>query len=94
MTRVTLEVPRLLRDLLELAPGEVATIEAPSLADAWPAVRARFPKLVPHLWDDHGVVRPHVLLYFNGHNFAWPDVPPDLWRDGGSLRVMMAVSGG
>lgn len=92
--RVVVEVPSLLRDLLEVAPGTVAVVAAPDLSGALPALRRAFPKLAPHLWDEAGEMRPHVHVYVGEWNLRWPDVPADAWHDGARIRVTMAVSGG
>ncbi len=94
MARVTLEVPSLLRELLGVPAGTVASFEAASVSEAMPALRRAFPKLAPHVWDETGALRKHVQVYVGEWNVRWSDVPDDVWHDGARVRVAMAVSGG
>lgn len=94
MARVLLVVPRILRDVLGIPPDQAAWIDAPNTAGLRDAVHARYPHLAPHLWTNRGDIRAHVLIYLDEWNVTWPDVPPEAWRDGATVRVLVAVTGG
>lgn len=92
MARVTLEVPRILRDCTE-GQGKVG-LEAERLDIATEEIRRRWPLLAAHIFDEAGDVRPHVLLFHNDQltrGLTPLDVP---LTAGDRLTIVQAVSGG
>lgn len=89
---IELTVPGLLADCL--GGTRKATVEADSIDGAVEAMLATFPLLRRHLYDDSGVQRCHVLLFFNGENLAWIKDRSAPVRTGDKLDVIQAVSGG
>lgn len=90
--QVMVEVPRLLRDCSD-GRAELA-IAAATLGAALDRMRADWPTLATHVFDETGAVRPHVLILHNGKATRWMpslDVP---LRDGDRLQILQAVSGG
>jgi molybdopterin converting factor small subunit len=52
------------------------------------------PVLRVHLYDESGGLRPHVNLFFNHSDIRWLSSGDVRVRDGDTLTVMQAVSGG
>lgn len=70
------------------------TVEAETFRGAVDALLAAHPLLAPHLFDDIGELREHVNIFWNGDNGRWLeswDVPA---RDGDTVTILQAVSGG
>lgn len=92
MARVTLEVPRILRESVD---GRASLeLDADRLDAAGEAIRRQWPKLATHLYTDAGELRPHVLLLHNDQltrRGAAGRVP---LADGDRLEIVQAVSGG
>lgn len=91
MTRVTVDLPRILRE----SAGDAARleIEAASLSIAREEIRRRWPALATHLFAGTGELRPHVLLVQNGR--LLPRGSADAaFTHGDRLEVLQAVSGG
>lgn len=89
---VEITVPGLLADCL--GGKRRASIEAQTIDGAIESMIAKFPLLRPHIYDDTGAQRQHVLLFFNGENLAWIKDRSAPVRDGDRLDVIQAVSGG
>lgn len=92
MARVTLEVPRILRDCT--AGESRVDLDAEGLESASEAIRSRWPILATHVFTEAGELRPHVLILHNDR--LLPRAP---WRDlrladGDRLAIVQAVSGG
>ncbi|HUG11914.1 MAG TPA: MoaD/ThiS family protein [Opitutaceae bacterium] len=90
--KIEITVPGLLADCL--GGKRRASIEAESIEGAIGAMLKKFPLLKPHIYDDTGAQRQHVLLFFNGENLAWIKDRTAPVRDGDRLDVIQAVSGG
>ena len=90
--KVEVTVPGLLADCL--GGNRRGSVEAESIAGAIEAMVKKFPLLKPHIYDDTGAQRQHVLLFFNGENLAWIKDRNAPVRDGDKLDVIQAVSGG
>jgi sulfur carrier protein ThiS len=58
------------------------------------ALRAGHPLLAPHVWDDAGAVRRHVLVFLNDTPLRWLDEPDPALRDGDRVTIVQAISGG
>lgn len=70
------------------------TLEADTLADALKSLTEQYPLLRLHIYDERGVQRPHVLLYYNEENVHWLDTWDLPLNEGDRLTVLQAVSGG
>ena len=89
---VTVQLP----SLLEPVTGGVRELAASgeSLREVLDDLVAREPRLKPHLFNEAGEFRRHVLCFHNGTNTRWlegSDVP---MSDGDTILFMQAVSGG
>lgn len=54
----------------------------------------RYPLLITHVFDTDGRQRQHVSLYYNRDNLRWYDDWDIPVRNGDSLTILQAVSGG
>ena len=92
MARVTLEVPRLLRDCT--AGESQVDLDAEGLESACEAIRSRWPLLATHVFTEAGELRPHVLILHNDR--LVPRAPRQGLRlvAGDRLTIVQAVSGG
>jgi adenylyltransferase/sulfurtransferase len=89
---VTIELPSVLS---QLVAGEARVrVEADTLAGALRALVARHPSLGVHLFDESGGFRRHVLCFHNGTNTRWLEGGDPPVREGDTIRLMQAVSGG
>ena len=70
------------------------TLEATTLADALARLVQEYPLLRRHLYDDMGVQRQHVLLFYNDDNIKWLEQLDVPLKAGDRLSVVQAVSGG
>lgn len=101
----------LLPSLLEPVTGGVRelTVSGGSLREVFADLIEREPRLRPHLFNEAGGLRRHVLCFHNGTNTRWlagpspegADPPPertDGWDtpvgEGDTILFMQAVSGG
>lgn len=92
MGRVTLEVPRILRDCTE---GESAVhLDADGLESATAAIRNRWPLLATHVFTETGELRPHVLILHNDRLLPRGSGRDLRLADGDRLAIVQAVSGG
>lgn len=69
-------------------------IEASTLQECMKILLKTYPLLKVHLFEENGVQREHVNLYINDHNTRWlqnRDIP---LKNGDSLTILQAVSGG
>ena len=92
MARVTIDVPRILRDATE---GRASLeLEADRLDAVRATVSARWPLLATHVWTESGAIRPHVLLLHNDRLTGGTDPREIPLADGDRLAIVQAVSGG
>jgi sulfur carrier protein ThiS len=92
MGRVTLELPRILRDCTDgRSPLE---IEADCLETAFAAIRNRWPVLATHVFTEAGELRPHVLVLHNDRLVPRAPRPELPLAAGDRLTIVQAVSGG
>ncbi len=91
MAHVTLELPSLLRDVL---PEGSISIEGGDLREALEDAYRRLPALRVHLCDESGRFRQHVLCFLNDANTRWLDDPAPRLKDGDTITILQAVSGG
>ncbi|QBI19797.1 MoaD/ThiS family protein [Egibacter rhizosphaerae] len=88
---VTVRLP----GVLQPAVGRVreVEVEASTVGDAIASLLARHPELRPHLFDEGGALRTHVLCVVDGEptRLRQPDQP---LRAGSEIAFVPAVSGG
>lgn len=92
MTRVTLDLPALLRDSAGGRPR--LELEADRLDAACEELRRSWPLLATHLFTDGGKLRPHVLLLHNDDLLPRGSVRDLPLAAGDRLEIVQAVSGG
>lgn len=92
MPRVTLELPSLLRSIV--GQGEALTVEGATLEEALADAFRQVPGLRVHLLEESGAFRPHVLCFLNELNTRWLDGLNQPLRDGDTITILQAVSGG
>ncbi len=92
MASVTVSLP----SILEPATGGVRELSASgeTLRDVFADLVEREPRLKPHLFDESGDLRRHVLCFHNGTNTRWMDGWDGPVSDGDVVLFMQAVSGG
>lgn len=90
--RIELTVPGLLADCI--GGQRKASIEAATLNEALQQIGQRFPLLLPHLYDEKGKVRRHLMIYLNDESIAWIDNWNVTLKEGDRIQVIQAISGG
>ena len=92
MAEVTIELPSVLAPVVN---GERSfTVDAETLPGALAALFQLQPALKVHLFDETESFREHVLCFYNQTNTRWMaslDLP---LRDGDTITILQAVSGG
>lgn len=69
-------------------------LQATTLLEALDGLVATFPLLRIHVYTEQGVLRKHVLIYYNDDNITWLKELNLPLKNGDTLRVLQAVSGG
>ncbi len=92
MPTATVSLP----SLLEPATDGVRefAVSGRTLGEAFADLVQREPRLKPHLFDETGGLREHVLCFHNGTNTRWLDGWDGTLADGDTILFMQAVSGG
>ncbi len=92
MATVTVSLP----SLLDPVTGGVRELTASgeSLREVFADLLEREPRLKPHLFNEAGALRRHVLCFHNGTNTRWMDGWDGPVADGDTVLFMQAVSGG
>lgn len=70
------------------------SLEAGTLAEALKGLLEQHPLLRPHLYDETGRLRKHVLIFYNEDNLSTIRDRNLPLRAGDQLQVLQAVSGG
>ena len=91
MSRATVELPSLLRDVLH---KESLRVEGVTLEDALEDAYSQLPGLRVHVCDESGRLRQHVLCFLNDTNMRGPDSVKQPLSDGDTITILQAVSGG
>ncbi len=90
--QIEVNVPMMISDCTR---GRTAFyLEVSTLKEALDALVTTYPLLRVHLYTEQGQLRKHVLIYYNEDNITWLqelDIP---LKNGDTLRVLQAVSGG
>ena len=69
-------------------------LEASRLDEALAQAQQRYPLLVPHVWDEHGHVRKHIMVFYNEQSIGWLGSLNVELKQGDRLQIVQAVSGG
>ncbi len=69
-------------------------VEASSVGKALDALLEAYPALRVHLMDESGELREHVLCFHNDINTRWLKDLSAATREGDTLTIFQAVSGG
>jgi molybdopterin converting factor small subunit len=70
------------------------TLDAATLRDALDGLVRAHPSMAERLRDEHGKLRPHLALFVNDEDarlLGWEDAP---LREGDTVHVIPALSGG
>lgn len=92
MAQVVVHLP----SLLDAVTGGVRELnaEGETLSQVWADLLERTPVLKPHLFQEDGTLRQHVLCFLNGTNTRWLNGEDPAVSDGDSILFMQAVTGG
>jgi molybdopterin converting factor small subunit len=90
--QVEVQIPSILADCT--GGRSVFFIDATTLADAVDRMRDTYPLLRIHLFDESGEIRQHVVLFYNGVSLRRIDSRDISLREGDTIVVLQAVSGG
>lgn len=90
--RIQITVPGLLASCI--GEKRSAWLDAATLADALEQMKRLFPLLTPHIYDDAGNIRRHVLVYLNDESVAWIEDHSLPLKEGDRIQIIQAVSGG
>ncbi len=92
MAEVTIELPSVLAPVVN---GERSfTVDAETLPGALAVLFQLQPGLKVHLFDETESFREHVLCFHNQTNTRWMDSLDVPLRDGDTITILQAVSGG
>ncbi len=92
MPSVTIELPSVLAPVVN---GERSfTVDAETLPGALAALFELQPGLKVHLFDETESFREHVLCFHNQTNTRWMESIDVPLRDGDTITILQAVSGG
>lgn len=92
MGTVTIELPSVLDAVVD--GNRTLSFDAETLPGALAALTERYPGLKVHLFDETGEFREHVLCFHNKTNTRWLDSLDVPLRDGDTITILQAVSGG
>ncbi len=93
MPDVTVQLPGLLSHCT--GDRNPVTVEADNLRATLDTLVTDYPLLRPHLFDDSGAQRQHVLILFNDENLRWFEDPAAVpVEEGAKLTILQLVSGG
>lgn len=92
MARVRVSLPSLLESVA--GGAREMSVSGETLREVFDDLLAREPRLKPHLFDESGDLRPHVLCFHNGANTRWLEGQDQVVKDGDQVLFMQAVTGG
>lgn len=90
--RLSITIPTLLQDCV--GGTRQISVEADRLDRAIEQIRQQFPLLRPHVWDDSGKLRQHVLIFYNDTAIKWLDTLDLPLKADDRITIVQAVSGG
>lgn len=92
MATVQVRLPGVLAQIL--SGTKQMEVRADTLQGALDRLLSDYPALKVHLYDEAGLLRPHVNLFYNDTNTRRLSSLATKVQDGDTLTVMQAVSGG
>lgn len=91
---ITLELPKALCSYADEKASVVLEEPCKTVGDALVALGRKSPRALDRIMDERGTVRRHVNVFVNGENIRFLDGLGTPARDGATILVLAAVSGG
>ena len=91
---ITVELPKALCSYAGETSSVIIEGSAKTIGDALVALGEKSPAALDRIMDERGNVRRHVNLFVNGENIRFLDGLGTPTRDGATIMVIAAVSGG
>lgn len=91
---ITLELPKALCSHADENSSVVLEESCNTVGEALLALREKSPGALDRIMDEQGAVRRHVNIFVNGENIRFLDGLASPARDGATIVVLAAVSGG
>ena len=91
---ITVELPKALCSYADDKSSLVLEESCPTVRDALVAVGRKSQGALDRIMDEQGDVRRHVNIFVNGENIRFLDGLSTPTRDGATIFVIAAVSGG
>ena len=91
---ITVELPKALCSYADENSSLVLDQSYKTVGDALLALREKSPAALDRIMDEQGTVRRHVNIFVDGENIRFLDGLASPARDGATIVVLAAVSGG
>ncbi|MDP9205022.1 MAG: MoaD/ThiS family protein [Gemmatimonadota bacterium] len=91
---IRLELPKALCSHANENSSVVLEGSAGTVGDALRALRTKVPAALDRIMDEQGIVRRHVNVFVDGENIRFLDGLSTPARDGTTILIIAAVSGG
>ena len=91
---ITVELPKALCSYADENSSLVLDQSYETVGDALLALREKSPAALDRIMDEQGTVRRHVNIFVDGENIRFLDGLASPARDGATIVVLAAVSGG
>ncbi|MDP9202094.1 MAG: MoaD/ThiS family protein [Gemmatimonadota bacterium] len=91
---ITVELPKALCAYTDEKSSLVLDEACKTVGDALEALGRKSPGALDRIMDEQGTVRRHVNVFVNGENIRYLDGLSTPARDGATILVLAAVSGG
>jgi molybdopterin converting factor small subunit len=91
---ITVELPKALCSYADDESSVIIEGSVNTIGDALVALGRKSPGALHRIMDEQGTVRRHVNIFVNGENIRFLDGLGTPARDGATILVLAAVSGG
>jgi len=91
---ITVELPKALCSYADENSSLVLDQSYKTVGDALLALREKSPAALDRIMDEQGTVRRHVNIFVDGENIRFLDGLASPAKDGATIVVLAAVSGG
>jgi sulfur-carrier protein len=91
---IRLELPKALCSYADENSSVVLEGSPGTVGDALSALRTKAPGALDRIMDEQGIVRRHVNVFVDGENIRYLDGLSTPARDGATIMIIAAVSGG
>lgn len=91
---ITVELPKALCSYGDETSSVVIEGSVRTIGDALAALGRKSPRALDRIMDEQGTVRRHVNIFVDGENIRFLDGLGTPARDGATILVIAAVSGG